>query len=111
MLVPSSVFVSAQESRRAEGVQRVRSFGGDQLAQGARLSRFDRLRVVLSQPYNKHCQVTKSRSAPSIDAVAPFLMFVLQSVHSLGCRLSTCSSRRRMHKRRRARRTRWRGAR
>ncbi|XP_026329047.1 DNA repair protein XRCC1, partial [Hyposmocoma kahamanoa] len=56
VLVPSSVFVSAQESRRAEGVQRVRSFDGEQLTAATRDLRFDRVRVVVSQPYNKHCQ-------------------------------------------------------
>ncbi|XP_022112788.2 DNA repair protein XRCC1 isoform X2 [Pieris rapae] len=55
VLVPSCVFVSASESRRGSGVDRVRTFSGDQLS-STRLRPWDRLRVVCSQPYNKHCQ-------------------------------------------------------
>ncbi|XP_047028597.1 DNA repair protein XRCC1 [Helicoverpa zea] len=54
VLVPSSVFVSREESRGAAPVPRVRSFR-DQLGP-ARLQRWDRLRLVCSQPYAKHCQ-------------------------------------------------------
>ncbi|XP_037873099.1 DNA repair protein XRCC1 isoform X2 [Bombyx mori] len=56
VLVPSSVMLSPSESRRAEGVQRVRAWRGDQLAAAARGRRWDRLRVVCAQPYNRHCQ-------------------------------------------------------
>ncbi|XP_073946536.1 DNA repair protein XRCC1-like [Choristoneura fumiferana] len=55
VLVPSSVFLSPLESRRDSGVERVRSFSGDQLAP-ARAHRWDRVRAVCSQPYNKHCK-------------------------------------------------------
>ncbi|XP_047508001.1 DNA repair protein XRCC1 isoform X1 [Pieris napi] len=55
VLVPSCVFVSAGESRRGSGVDRVRTFSGEQLS-ATRLRPWDRLRVVCSQPYNKHCQ-------------------------------------------------------
>ncbi|XP_045533049.1 DNA repair protein XRCC1 isoform X2 [Pieris brassicae] len=55
VLVPSCVFVSASESRRGSGVDRVRTFSGEQLS-ATRLRPWDRLRVVCSQPYNKHCQ-------------------------------------------------------
>nr|XP_049700136.1 DNA repair protein XRCC1 isoform X2 [Helicoverpa armigera] len=54
VLVPSSVFVSREESRGAAPVPRVRSFR-EQLGP-ARLQRWDRLRLVCSQPYAKHCQ-------------------------------------------------------
>lgn len=57
VLVPSCVFVSPAESRRAEAVERVRSFSAAQLAAGARAQRWDRVRLVCSQPYNKHCKV------------------------------------------------------
>ncbi|CAB3227973.1 unnamed protein product [Arctia plantaginis] len=56
VLVPSCVFVSPAESRRDEPAERVRSFGAEQLASDARAQRWDRVRVVCSQPYNKHCK-------------------------------------------------------
>ncbi|KAH9639798.1 hypothetical protein HF086_002943 [Spodoptera exigua] len=56
VLVPSCVFLSREESRRGADPARVRSFCGAQLAQAARDLRWDRLRVVCSQPHNKHCQ-------------------------------------------------------
>ncbi|XP_075977027.1 DNA repair protein XRCC1-like [Anticarsia gemmatalis] len=55
VLVPSCVLVSAAESRRDVPVERVRSFSAEQLAE-ARLQRWDRVRVVCTQPYNKHCK-------------------------------------------------------
>lgn len=94
VLVPSSLFVSAQESRRAEGVQRVRSFHGEQLAGDARDGRYDRLRVVVSQPYNKHCQV-RAHPLEGRSLVSPFPSLLIESARSTGCRSSTCSSRRR----------------
>ncbi|KAG6464966.1 hypothetical protein O3G_MSEX014839, partial [Manduca sexta] len=54
VLLPSSVFVSASEVRRG-AAERVRSFGAAQLAAHA-AQRWDRLRLVCTQPYNKHCQ-------------------------------------------------------
>ncbi|KAI5638179.1 twin BRCT domain-containing protein [Phthorimaea operculella] len=60
VLVASSVFLSLHESRRAaEGdtaADRVRSFTTEQLAADVRGKRWDRVRVVCSQPYNKHCK-------------------------------------------------------
>ncbi|KAF9793556.1 hypothetical protein SFRURICE_014145 [Spodoptera frugiperda] len=56
VLVPSCVFLSREESRRGAEPARVRSFSGEQLAQPARDMRWDRLRVICSQPHNKHCQ-------------------------------------------------------
>lgn len=58
MLVPSSVFVSRDESRRDTAVERVRSFSAEQLSADTRGQRWDRVRIVCSQPYNKHCKVT-----------------------------------------------------
>ncbi|XP_041981102.1 DNA repair protein XRCC1 [Aricia agestis] len=55
VLVPSCVFVSASDSRRGDGVERVRGFSGDQLSD-KRAGRWDRVRVVCSQPYNKRVQ-------------------------------------------------------
>ncbi|XP_063829032.1 DNA repair protein XRCC1 [Ostrinia nubilalis] len=55
VLVPSCVFLSPAESRKDAGVERVRSFSGSQLA-AARAQRWDRVRLVCSQPYNKHCK-------------------------------------------------------
>ncbi|XP_050344227.1 DNA repair protein XRCC1 [Nymphalis io] len=55
VLVPSCMLLSPAESRRDAGVERVRSFSGAQLA-GARGRRWDRVRVVCAQPYNKHCK-------------------------------------------------------
>lgn len=55
VLVPSSVFVPPKESRSDKPVERVRSFSNEQLAEEARAQRWDRVRVVCSQPYNKHC--------------------------------------------------------
>ncbi|KPI91025.1 DNA repair protein XRCC1 [Papilio xuthus] len=60
VLVPRCVFASPAECRRAggggAGGDRVRSFSADQLAEGARGRRWDRVRLLCSQPYNKHCQ-------------------------------------------------------
>ncbi|XP_063385328.1 DNA repair protein XRCC1 [Cydia fagiglandana] len=55
VLVPSSVFLSPMDSRRGSGVERVRSFSAEQLAP-AKAQKWDRVRVVCSQPYNKHCK-------------------------------------------------------
>nr|XP_026487959.1 DNA repair protein XRCC1 isoform X1 [Vanessa tameamea] len=55
VLVPTCMLLSPSESRRGAGVERVRSFGGAQLA-GARARRWDRVRVVCAQPYNRHCK-------------------------------------------------------
>ncbi|CAK1542853.1 unnamed protein product [Leptosia nina] len=55
VLIPSCVFVPASESRREERVERVRNFTGEQLT-SARECRWNRIRVVCSQPYNKHCK-------------------------------------------------------
>ncbi|XP_045500114.1 DNA repair protein XRCC1 [Colias croceus] len=54
VLVPSCVLVAPGEARRG-AAERVRTFSADQLS-AARAQRWDRLRVVCSQPYNKHCQ-------------------------------------------------------
>ncbi|XP_038212813.1 DNA repair protein XRCC1 [Zerene cesonia] len=54
VLVPSCVLVAPGEARRG-AAQRVRTLAAPDLA-AARTSRWDRLRVVCSQPYNKHCQ-------------------------------------------------------
>ncbi|KAJ2951853.1 hypothetical protein O0L34_g14023 [Tuta absoluta] len=60
VLVASSVFLSPIDSRKAtEGdtaADRVRSFNIEQLAEDVRGKRWDRVRVVCSQPYNKHCK-------------------------------------------------------
>ncbi|XP_048483153.1 DNA repair protein XRCC1 [Plutella xylostella] len=56
VLVPSCVFLSPSDSRKGEGVDKVRSFSADQLAADAKDQKWDRVRVVCSQPYNKHCQ-------------------------------------------------------
>ncbi|XP_061718459.1 DNA repair protein XRCC1 isoform X2 [Cydia pomonella] len=55
VLVPSSVFLSPMDSRRGTGVERVRSFSAEQLAP-AKAQKWDRVRIVCSQPYNKHCK-------------------------------------------------------
>ncbi|XP_063364783.1 DNA repair protein XRCC1 [Cydia amplana] len=55
VLVPSSVFLSPMDSRRGTGVERVRSFSAEQLAP-AKSQKWDRVRVVCWQPYNKHCK-------------------------------------------------------
>ncbi|XP_050663624.1 DNA repair protein XRCC1 isoform X2 [Leptidea sinapis] len=56
VLVPSCVFVSARDSRSDTPVERVRNFTADQLAAAARGQRWDRVRLVCTQPYNRHCQ-------------------------------------------------------
>ncbi|CAG9788026.1 unnamed protein product [Diatraea saccharalis] len=56
VLLPSSVFLSPSESRRAEGVERVRSFSEPLLTGAGGAQRWDRVRLVCSQPYNKHCK-------------------------------------------------------
>ncbi|XP_046967928.1 DNA repair protein XRCC1 isoform X2 [Vanessa cardui] len=55
VLVPTCMLLSAGEARRGAAEQRVRSFSGAQLAP-ARARRWDRVRVVCAQPYNRHCQ-------------------------------------------------------
>ena len=57
MLVPNSVLLTPLESRRDDGIEKVRSFSGNQLSSDAKLKKWDRVRVVCSQPYNKHCKV------------------------------------------------------
>ncbi|XP_045451976.1 DNA repair protein XRCC1 [Melitaea cinxia] len=54
VLVPTCMLLSPSESRR-EAVERVRSFSGAALA-AARERRWDRVRLVCAQPYNKHCK-------------------------------------------------------
>ncbi|VVC98247.1 unnamed protein product [Leptidea sinapis] len=56
VLVPSCVFVSARDSRSDTPVERVRNFTADQLAAAVRGQRWDRVRLVCTQPYNRHCQ-------------------------------------------------------
>ncbi|XP_022826986.1 DNA repair protein XRCC1, partial [Spodoptera litura] len=53
VLVPSCVFATREESRRGAEVARVRSFSGAQLAPDARAGRWDRLRLVCSQPHDR----------------------------------------------------------
>ncbi|XP_072948942.1 DNA repair protein XRCC1-like isoform X2 [Epargyreus clarus] len=53
VLVPSCVFQPAAEARRGAAPDRVRSFARAELAARGRA---DRLRVVCTQPYNKHCK-------------------------------------------------------
>ncbi|XP_045774195.1 DNA repair protein XRCC1 [Maniola jurtina] len=55
VLVPSCVLLSPGASRRGEGAECVRSFGAAQLT-SASAQRWDRVRLVCSQPYNKHCK-------------------------------------------------------
>ncbi|KAL4703124.1 hypothetical protein ACJJTC_000183, partial [Scirpophaga incertulas] len=55
VLVPSSIFLTPSSSRSSEAVERVRSFSSEQLGP-AQTHRWDRVRVVCSQPYNKHCK-------------------------------------------------------
>ncbi|CAG9582915.1 unnamed protein product [Danaus chrysippus] len=54
VLVPSCVLCSPREAR-GEPVERVKSFTRDELT-AARHTRWDRLRLVCSQPYNRHCK-------------------------------------------------------
>lgn len=56
VLVPSSIFLSAIDSRKEENVEKVRSFSSENFAESARNQKWDRVRVVCSQPYNKHCK-------------------------------------------------------
>ncbi|RVE43783.1 hypothetical protein evm_011554 [Chilo suppressalis] len=60
VIVASSIFLSPSESRGAgdgsSGLERVRSFPWSQLQPGAAAQRWDRVRVLCSQPYNKHCK-------------------------------------------------------
>ncbi|CAH0726842.1 unnamed protein product, partial [Brenthis ino] len=56
VLVPNSVLLTPVESRREDGIEKVRSFSGTQLTSDAARRRWDRVRVVCSQPYNKHCK-------------------------------------------------------
>ncbi|XP_045537004.1 LOW QUALITY PROTEIN: DNA repair protein XRCC1 [Papilio machaon] len=62
VLVPRCMFSGPAECRRAgagaagAASDRVRSFNVEQLAEGARRRRWDRVRLLCSQPYNKHCQ-------------------------------------------------------
>lgn len=57
VLVPSSVFMNAAESRKADKSvsSRVRSFHVDVLCD-TRNESWDRFKVICSQPYNTHCQ-------------------------------------------------------
>ncbi|XP_032518030.2 DNA repair protein XRCC1 isoform X2 [Danaus plexippus] len=54
VLVPSCVLCSPREARGAP-VERVKSFTRDELT-SVRQRRWDRLRLVCSQPYNRHCK-------------------------------------------------------
>ncbi|KAL0828796.1 hypothetical protein ABMA28_003709 [Loxostege sticticalis] len=75
VLVPSCIFLTPAESRKNTGAERVRSFSAEQLS-AARDQRWDRVRVVCSQPYNKHCKyglnfVHISEPEGSTSATAP----------------------------------------
>ncbi|KAJ0176346.1 hypothetical protein K1T71_008520 [Dendrolimus kikuchii] len=56
VLVPSSIFLSPIDSRKEENVEKVRSFNSEHFTEATRNQKWDRVRVVCSQPYNKHCK-------------------------------------------------------
>ncbi|NXU99191.1 XRCC1 protein, partial [Cettia cetti] len=51
VLLPSSALMSPSESRAGAEQRRVRCFGKESLVKGSAQATWDRLRVVLSQPY------------------------------------------------------------
>ncbi|NXR53106.1 XRCC1 protein, partial [Hippolais icterina] len=51
VLLPSAALMSPSESRAGAEARRVRLFGPDSLVKGPAQATWDRLRVVLSQPY------------------------------------------------------------
>ncbi|NWR04030.1 XRCC1 protein, partial [Paradoxornis webbianus] len=54
VLLPSSALMSPGESKAGQELRRVRIFGPESLVKGQAQGTWDRLKVVLSQPY---CQV------------------------------------------------------
>ncbi|GBP58963.1 DNA repair protein XRCC1 [Eumeta japonica] len=56
VLVPSCVFITPSEARKNDDVEKVRSFDYSQLASDTKNLSWDRVRIVCSQPYNKHCK-------------------------------------------------------
>ncbi|NWT12713.1 XRCC1 protein, partial [Vireo altiloquus] len=75
VLLPSAALMSPSESRAGAEPRRVRLFGPDSLVKGAAQGTWDRLRVVLSQPY---CQsrpfglsFIRVFAAPEEDEAAP----------------------------------------
>lgn len=57
VLVPNCVLLTPAESRRDDGIEKVRFFKESNFASDTKLKKWDRVRVVCSQPYNRHCKV------------------------------------------------------
>ena len=53
VLLVTSSFMSPSESRSGSNPTRVRIFGPDKLVRGAAEKRWDRVKIVCSQPYSK----------------------------------------------------------
>lgn len=54
VMLVSSFFMSPTESRSGSNLNRVRMFGPDKLAKAAVSKRWDRVKIICTQPYNKN---------------------------------------------------------
>ncbi|XP_059817391.1 DNA repair protein XRCC1 isoform X3 [Hypanus sabinus] len=75
VILVSSFFMSPTESRSGTNLNRVRMFGPDKLAKGVLGKKWDRVKVVCTQPYNKNLpyglSFIKFHSTPEADEKTP----------------------------------------
>ncbi|XP_051901457.1 DNA repair protein XRCC1 [Pristis pectinata] len=75
VILVSSFFMSPTESRSGTNLNRVRMFGPDKLAKGVLGKKWDRVKVVCTQPYNKNLPYGLSfirfNSTPEADEKIP----------------------------------------
>ncbi|XP_072106820.1 DNA repair protein XRCC1 isoform X3 [Mobula birostris] len=75
VILVSSFFMSPTESRSGSNLNRVRMFGPDKLAKGVLGKKWDRVKVVCTQPYNKNLPYGLSfirfHSTPETDEKTP----------------------------------------
>ncbi|XP_069796175.1 DNA repair protein XRCC1 isoform X3 [Narcine bancroftii] len=71
VILVSSFFMSPMESRSGNNLNRVRMFGPDKLAKGVLGKKWDRVKVVCTQPYNKNLcyglSFIRFHSGPDLD--------------------------------------------
>jgi DNA-repair protein XRCC1 len=60
VLVCTSCFMSPNDSRNSLNVSNVKTFNTNQLVQDTQSKKWDRVRVVCTQPYNKHIEVIQA---------------------------------------------------
>ncbi|CAG0899707.1 unnamed protein product [Darwinula stevensoni] len=56
VILVTSSFMTPAESRNGTNPNRVRMFGREKLSESVACQKWDRVKIVCSQPFNKHCQ-------------------------------------------------------